>query len=74
MSLSARSSANAVQDSIDGRFEKRRKGVYGPPLGCKLAVFVDDMNMPQRETFGASPCAEILRQMVGGEGGMIGRS
>ena len=28
MSLSARSSANAVQDSIDGRFEKRRKGVY----------------------------------------------
>ena len=65
MSLSARSTANSVQDSIDKRFEKRRKGVFGPPLGSCLAVFVDDMNMPARETFGASPCAEILRQLIG---------
>ncbi len=72
MSLSARSSANAVQDSIDNCFEKRRKGVYGPPLGHHLAVFVDDMNMPVRETYGASPCSEILRQLIG-QGGWYER-
>lgn len=43
MALSSRSSANALQDSLDLKFEKRRKGVFGPPLGQKLAVFVDDM-------------------------------
>ncbi len=72
MSLSARSTANALQDSIDHRFEKRRKGVYGPPLGSRMAVFVDDMNMPVREFYGASPCAEILRQLVG-QGGWYDR-
>jgi dynein heavy chain len=72
MALSARSTANSLQDSIDRRFEKRRKGVYGPPLGRRMAVFVDDMNMPVRESFGASPCAEILRQLVG-QGGWYDR-
>jgi dynein heavy chain len=46
MALSSRSSANALQDSLDLKFEKRRKGVFGPPLGHKLAVFVDDMVRP----------------------------
>jgi dynein heavy chain, axonemal len=72
MALSARSTANSLQDSIDRCFEKRRKGVFGPPLGHRMAVFVDDMNMPARETFGASPCAEILRQLLG-QGGWYDR-
>jgi dynein heavy chain len=61
-----------VQDSIDQRLEKRRKGVFGPPLGSRIAIFVDDMNLPVRETFGASPCSEILRQLIG-QGGWYDR-
>lgn len=40
----------ALQDIIDGRLEKHHRGVYGPPAGKHMAVFIDDLNMPQVRT------------------------
>ena len=62
MGFAGGTSANQTQDFIDSKSEKRRKGVYGPPAGKQALIFVDDINMPVKEEYGAQPCIEILRQ------------
>lgn len=46
---------------VDVGLERRRKGVYGPRIGSKCVLMVDDIHMARREEYGDRPVIELLR-------------
>ena len=64
MSFTARTKSSQVQETIESKLFKRRKGVIGPDIGCRKIIFIDDLNMPAKEKYGAQPPIELLRQWM----------
>ena len=72
MNFSAQTSSQRTQNTIESKVERKSKGLYSAVGTKKLFVFVDDVNMPQVEEYGAQPPIELLRQFQS-EGGFYDR-
>ncbi|KAF5308522.1 hypothetical protein FQR65_LT06187 [Abscondita terminalis] len=64
INMSAQTSSVNVQEIIESRLEKRTKNTFVPIGNKTMIVFLDDFNMPAKETYGSQPPLELLRQWI----------
>eukprot|EP01107_Rhizomastix_libera_P003543 TRINITY_DN1618_c0_g1_i1.p1 TRINITY_DN1618_c0_g1~~TRINITY_DN1618_c0_g1_i1.p1 ORF type:complete len:3854 (-),score=1122.51 TRINITY_DN1618_c0_g1_i1:31-10566(-) len=64
INFSAQTSAAKLQEFIEQYVEKRTQNVFVPRGGKKLIAFIDDLNLPEKDTFGSQPPLELLRQWI----------
>ena len=64
LNFSAQTKAKEVQLAIESKLVKKGKSVFGARTGEKYCIFIDDVNMPSLEFYGAQPCIELLRQLA----------
>ncbi|KAI5707535.1 hypothetical protein M8J77_004618 [Diaphorina citri] len=72
VNFSSRTTSMDVQRNIESVVEKRTKDVFGPPPDKKLILFIDDLNMPQVDTYGTQQPIAFLKLLFE-KGGMYGR-
>ena len=68
INMSALTSSARTQQSIEEKLEKKKRTLYGAQPGKKIAIFVDDINMPRVEQLGAQPPIELLRLLLDKKG------
>ncbi|KAM9316864.1 dynein axonemal heavy chain 14 [Gastrophryne carolinensis] len=62
--LGAHSSPATIQSQILSKLVKRGRDTLGAPKSKQVAVFIDDLNMPIPEQYGAQPPLELIRQFL----------
>ena len=64
MNFSSRTTSMDVQRNLEANVEKRTKTIFGPPPGKRLLVFMDDLNMPQVDTYGTQQPIALLKLLI----------
>ncbi|XP_051888343.1 dynein axonemal heavy chain 10 [Pristis pectinata] len=72
INFSSRTTSMNVQRNLEANVEKRTKVTYGPPVGKRLLVFIDDMNMPRVDEYGTQQPIALLKLLLE-KGGMYDR-
>ncbi len=68
VTFSAQTSSRNLQDVLESKLVSKRKTLMGAPLGKKVVVFIDDVNMPTKEIYSAQPPIELMRQCMDQKG------
>jgi dynein heavy chain len=64
INFSSRTTSMDVQRNIEDNIDKRSGKNFGPPVGKKLIIFVDDMHMPKIDTYGTQQPIALLKFLV----------
>jgi len=68
INFSAQTTSLKTQEIIESKLKYRSKTKMVPEANKKGIIFIDDLNMPRKEKFGAQPPLELLRQYIDYEG------
>ncbi|KAJ9581293.1 hypothetical protein L9F63_023527, partial [Diploptera punctata] len=60
--FTSQTTSNQTQEIFMSKLNKQGKNCYGPSTGKKCIMFIDDLDMPAKETDGAQSAIELLRQ------------
>uniref|UniRef100_A0A7N8Y270 Dynein axonemal heavy chain 10 n=1 Tax=Mastacembelus armatus TaxID=205130 RepID=A0A7N8Y270_9TELE len=64
INFSSRTTSMDVQRTLEASVEKRTKDTYGPTMGKRLVVFMDDMNMPKVDNYGTQQPIALLKLLL----------
>ncbi|KAM9193992.1 dynein axonemal heavy chain 10 [Dugong dugon] len=64
VNFSSRTTSLDIQRNLEASVEKRTKDTYGPPMGKRLLVFMDDMNMPKVDEYGTQQPIALLKLLL----------
>ena len=64
INFSSRTSSMDVQRNLEANVEKRTKDTYGPAGGKRLVLFIDDLNMPSKDTYGTQQPIALLKLLI----------
>lgn len=73
IAFSAQTSVNDLQNQLEGFLPQRMGKVdgfttFGPTDGKHGIVFIDDINLPEKEKYNAQPPVELIRQWMDYQG------
>nr|XP_045000110.1 dynein axonemal heavy chain 14 [Jaculus jaculus] len=64
VNLSTNMTAAKAKELILKKLVRKTKDTLGAPKNNRIVLFIDDMNMPIPDTYGAQPPLELIRQLL----------
>ncbi|KAM3867513.1 dynein axonemal heavy chain 10 [Diretmus argenteus] len=64
INFSSRTTSMDLQRNLEANVEKRTKETYGPPMGKRLLIFIDDLNMPKVDNYGTQQPIALLKLLL----------